>query len=255
MARAVGRSLALSLPRRFVGDLVHFARQVPTVPVQRRMALAEVAGVRAGVSPRVGWAAVFTKAFALTAALRPELRRAYLSFPVPHLYEHPFSIASVAVERQWRGEDAVFFGQLKEPEAMPLAEIQSWLRHLRDRPVESISSFRRTLNLARLPRPLRRAAWWFGLNAWGRKRAHYLGTFGVSVYAALGAASLHPLSPLAVALNYGVLDAEGMMDVRLVYDHRVMDGGTVARALAAMEDVLRRQILEELRGLRAGLAA
>ena len=32
---ASGRSIPLSLPRRFVGDLVHFAHQVPTVPVQK----------------------------------------------------------------------------------------------------------------------------------------------------------------------------------------------------------------------------
>jgi hypothetical protein len=103
--------------------------------------------------------------------------------------------------------------------------------------------------------PLRRFVWWFGLNVWGRKRAHYMGTFGVSVYASLGAASLHPLSPLTTVLNYGVIDPAGEVDVRLVYDHRVLDGATVARALEDMERVLNCEILAELRYFKSVEAA
>ena len=117
------------------------------------------------------------------------------------------------------------------------------------------SPFRRALLISRLPRPLRRLAWWIGLNFWGRKRAHYMGTFGVSVYAGLGAASLHPLSPLTTTLNYGVIDADGTVDVRLIYDHRVMDGSTVARALKDLERVLTCEILAELRYFQAVDAA
>ena len=57
-----------------------------------------------------------------------------------------------------------------------------------------------------------------------------MGTFGVSVYSALGAESLHPLTPLTTALNYGVIQENGDVTVRVIYDHRVMDGATVARA-------------------------
>src|SRR5262249_43346786 len=81
------RTLALTPPRRVIGDLVHFARRVPTVPVQRRMRLAAVAAARSAARPRPGWCAVFTKAYAIVAAARPELRRTYLAFPRPHLYE------------------------------------------------------------------------------------------------------------------------------------------------------------------------
>jgi hypothetical protein len=40
--------------------------------------------------------------------------------------------------------------------------------------------------------------------------------------------------------------------VRVVYDHRVMDGSTVARALGCLEQVLAGEIADELRaeGLR-----
>src|SRR5262249_12956978 len=128
--------------------------------------------------------------------------------------------------------------------------VDAALRRFKERPIESIAAFRRTLLVSRLPFPLRRLAWWFGLNAWGRKRAHYMGTFGVSVYAGLGAASLHPLSPLTTTLNYGVLEADGTVDVRLTYDHRVLDGATVARALEHLESILHGEIVAELQALR-----
>ncbi len=46
MSQPRGRNLRLSLPRRFVCDLLHFAQQVPTVPVQRRLNLAAVVAAR-----------------------------------------------------------------------------------------------------------------------------------------------------------------------------------------------------------------
>ncbi len=250
MPQPTGRNIRLSLPRRFVCDLLHFAHRVPTVPVQRRMNLAEVVAARRAAAPRPSWVALFTKAYAFVAAARPELRRSYLSFPTPHLYEHPVSVASVAVERRFGDEDAVFFGHITQPENRGLPELDAKLRELKERPVESVGAFRKALRVSALPRPLRRLAWWVGLNAWGRKRAQFLGTFGVSVYAGLGAASLHPLSPLTTALNYGVIDADGSVDVRLVYDHRVLDGATVARALQDLERVLTCEIVAELRYLR-----
>ena len=117
--------------------------------------------------------------------------------------------------------------------------------------MESIGDYRRILLMNRFPRPLRRLLWWIGLNVWGRKRAAFLGTFGVTVYAGLGAASLHPLSLLTTTLNYGVIEPDGTVDVRLTYDHRVLDGATVARALAELERVLTHEILAELRYLPA----
>ncbi|HZU39146.1 MAG TPA: hypothetical protein VFA18_24685 [Gemmataceae bacterium] len=255
MRQPTGRSIPLSLPRRFVGDLVHFARGVPTVPVERRMQLAAVVAARQAARPRPSWCALFTKAYAMTAALHAPLRRAYLKLPTPHLYEHPISVASVAIERRLNEEDAVFFAPFRRPDEKPLAEIDLELRRLKDVPIEQVAAFRRTLRLSAWPRPLRRLVWWLGLNAWGRKRAHYMGTFGVSAYASLGAASLHPLSPLTTALNYGVINDQSNVDVRIIYDHRVMDGATVARALADLERILRCEIVAELKSLQVNAAA
>jgi hypothetical protein len=247
--KGVGRKIALSVPRRIMGDLLAFAKAIPTVPVQRAMNVARVAVARArpALAPDPpSWCAIFTKAYAITALRFPELRRAYLSFPRPYLYEHPFSIASIAVERQYEGENAVFWGHLRRPEQQSLRELHAQLRRFKNEPIRNFGLFRRVLLVGRLPWPLRRLAWWIGLNFSGRKRAGYMGTFGISVYSGLGAESLHPISPLTTTMNYGTIGKDGTVSVRIVYDHRVMDGATVARALACLEDVLNRDIVAEL---------
>jgi hypothetical protein len=154
----------------------------------------------------------------------------------------------VAVERVYQGEDAVFFAHLRCPEGQPLRDLDEHLRRFKDDPIESFGLYRRALLVSRFPRWLRRGLWWVGLNTSGPKRARRMGTFGVSSYAGLGAESLHPLSPLTTTLNYGVVGADGRVPVRVVYDHRALDGATVARALARMERVLNEDIKSELRG-------
>jgi len=255
MPQPVGRKLPLSLPRRFICDLLHFARKVPSVPVQRRMRLAEVVAARRAADPRPSWCAIFTKAYAIVTAANPLLRRVYIGFPRPHLYEYATNVATLAVERPYEGEDAVFFAPVRRPETMSLHQIDARLRRYKEDPIDDIGCFRRALRVSRWPRPLRRLAWRFILNWAGRLRADYVGTFAVSVYAGLGAASLHPLSMLTSTLNYGVIDEKGEVDVRLIYDHRVLDGGTVARALAELERVLTHEVLTELRYLRGVEAA
>lgn len=255
MSQPAGVSRPLSLPRQLICDYLHFARQIPSVPVQRRMRLGEVVAARAASGVRPSWCAIFLKAYGFVTAASPVLRRSYLSFPRPRLYEHPINVASVAIERPYGGEEAVFFAHIRQPETLSLVEIDRRLRRFKDEPLESFGDFRRILLINRFPRPLRRLLWWIGLNVWGRKRAAFMGTYGVTVYAGLGAASLHPLSLLTTTLNYGVIEPDGSVDVRLTYDHRVMDGATVARALAELERVLTHEILAELRYLPAADAA
>ncbi len=247
MSQTAGRKLALSLPRRFVCDILHHARQVPSVPMQRRMRLAEVVAAREAASPRPGWCAIFTKAYAIVAAARPELRRAYIPFPWPHLYEHPSSSAAVGIERSFHGEHAVFFARIRNPNEWSLIDLDRHLRYLKETTIEDVGPFRQALKVSGYPRPVRRLIWWLGLNSSGRRRAKHFGTFGISVVAPLGAGSLHQISPLTTAINYGVLESDGSLDVRLTYDHRVMDGGSAARALGELEGVLGREIVSELR--------
>jgi len=248
-----GRMIPLSVPRRMVIDLLYFARGIPTVPVQKRMALGPLMAARAACRERPRWTAIFTKAYALMARDFPEFRRAYVKLPWPQLYEYPRSNATVIIERDYQGEPGLFSISIKEPANQTLGEIGRQLEHASTAPVESIKDFRRTMQFARLPRPLRRAFWWICLN-FGRQRGNYFGTFGVSVYSALQAESLHPLSPLTTLLNYGVMSSDGVLDVRIIYDHRVMNGATVARALNRLEEILNSEIKDEVAALAASAA-
>ncbi|HEY0438608.1 MAG TPA: 2-oxo acid dehydrogenase subunit E2, partial [Xanthobacteraceae bacterium] len=63
----------------------------------------------------------------------------------------------------------------------------------------------------------------------------------------LGADLLHPVGPWTTLLTYGPLRADGTVEVRIIFDHRVLDGATAARALARLEEVLNGPILDELR--------
>jgi hypothetical protein len=216
------------------------------------MDLHAVAEVRAAGEPRVGWTAVFTKALALVAKEVPAFRRAYLNHPWPRMYEHPYSTASVAIERDFQGEQGVFFAYLPEPDAMSLPALDAAIKRFKTDPVEDAFGF--ALWFYKFPRFFRRFTWWWILTVRGSRKAEFLGTFGVSSYASLGAESLHPLSPLTITLNYGVVGPDGQVPVRLIYDHRVMDGATVARALVRMEEILNEEVLKELEANGRNLA-
>ena len=241
-----GRRIALSLPRRFVADLLHFSQRIPTIPMERRMDLSSLVEARAQATPRVGWPAIFMKAYAIVCDRRPELRRTHLSLPWAHLYEHPQNVASMAVERTWHGEKELFFLKISRPERLPLVNIDELIRAHKHADLETVDSFRIALWISGLPLPLRRLLWWLGLEADGSCKAHHFGTFGVSAAASLGAAGLHILSPLATTLNYGQFHDDGRIEVRITYDHRAFDGGTIACALVELEKVLCTEIQQEL---------
>jgi hypothetical protein len=255
MSRETGKTIPLSLPRRLICDLLHFAKQIPSVPVQRRMNLRRLCEVRNLAMPRIGWCALFLKGFGRMAAEIPQFRRAYLSFPYARLYEHPCSIASVAFERYYQNEAAVLFAHFRSPETQALKALEDSVRRYKETPLQEIALFRRAMYVSKFPRPLRRFFWWLGLNQSGPKRARRMGTFGVSVYSGLGSESLHPLSPLTSTLNYGVIDEDGTVTVRIIYDHRVMDGSTVARALALLEEIMNHDIRAELLGMPSAQSA
>jgi hypothetical protein len=237
-----------------VGDLLRASRYAPIVTFERRMTLADVAAARAAVPRAPAWVLLLAKAYAAVAAARPVLRRAYLPAPWPHLWEADQSVASVAVERDYHGEPAVFFGFLKAPDTLPLAETAATLDEWKTKPVDEVRPFRRQVRYARLPLPLRRALWAYAGSWSGKIKARNFGTFGVSLTGASGATALNLIGPLAVLLNTGVLQPDGALDVRLHFDHRVMDGMTAARALEAMESYLRREIVAELRALAPDVA-
>ena len=109
------------------------------------MSLGAVVEARNGLTEKPGWTAIFAKAYALVAQKRASLRRAYVSFPWAYLYEHPLNLASVAIEKRYAGENAVFFAQIRGPENQSLMEIEGHLRRYKSEPVERIALFRRIL--------------------------------------------------------------------------------------------------------------
>lgn len=240
-----GRRIRLSPVRRIVCDFMHISRDVPTIPIERTMVLGRLVAARNAAPERLPWSAIFAKAYALAAAEMPVLRRAFVRFPTTQLYEYPESVASIAVERVYEGEPGVFVMRIRAPENLPLEAIGREIRNAAEAPVESIRSFKKLIMVSRLPRPIRLVLWWLALNV-GRWRGNHVGTFGVSVVSAFGADVTHVRSPMTVLLNYGVIGADGTTTVRLVFDHRVLDGAVAARALVRLEGILNGPILEEL---------
>jgi hypothetical protein len=246
-----GRMIPISIQRRMVLDLLYFAKRIPTVPVQRRMSLAPLVAARAECQSRVRWIAIFTKAYAMVAQEIPELRRAYVKIPWPLVYEYLTSRAVIFIERDFNGESGVIPVFINDPARESLRYITDRIEHDSRASVEQSRALRRWILITRLPAPIRRVAWWIGLN-WARQRDNFFGTFGVSVYSALGAESLHPLGPTTTVLNYGLISNTGEVDVRIIYDHRVMNGTTIARALVRLEGILNSAIVEELNKSTSG---
>lgn len=242
-----GRTLPLSGPRRFINDLVHFARQVPTVPVGRTIDVGALFDPRVEHPARPSWSVLFLKAYALVAAENPPLRRALLTFPHTRLYEHPQTLCALAMERRYRDEDGIFVGLFRAPEKQSLGELQEALNFYKHTELEQVGYFRQELRLGAAPTFVRRFLWWTTLNLSGYKRAKRFGTFGLSSYGALGAEQYHPISPLTTTLTFGPIDDDGRVCVKLIYDHRVLDGAYVARRLRDLERVLHGPILAELR--------
>src|ERR1700733_1047311 len=133
-----GRSIKLTPSSRVRNDMLYFANKAPLLPVHRRMTLGALIEARASSPHRPPWTVLFVKGFALLAQQVPELRRVYIGFPSPHLYEYPASIAMISVERQTDQGPAVFVGKVKEPANLPLPEIVELVRRFNEAPLAEI---------------------------------------------------------------------------------------------------------------------
>jgi hypothetical protein len=233
--------------------MLYYARRVPSVPLARVMTLGATAARRATAQPRPSWTALFIRAFALAAQRHPSLRQAFIPWPVPHLYEHAHSICALVTEREWHGQPALLGGLIRGPESQSLCEIDACVKRYATAPVESIGYFRQALRVGGYPLPVRRFLWWVSLNWSGYKRAKRLGTFMVSSIGKLGIEQMHPLSPLTALLTFGPVSPQGEVVVKVVYDHRVLDGATAGRFMLDLESTLQGQIADELAALQPGI--
>jgi hypothetical protein len=223
--------------------------RVPFVSLQRTLNVRQLTEARALAAQPPGWAAIFVKAFCLVAKEQPVLRTLYVKWPWPHLYELPRSVGMVAIARVEDGQDCVLPQKVGTADEMPLTEVDRLIRYAKDAPVDEVGAFRKILRTTRLPLPLRRLFWMVGLN-FGRQRANYFGSFGVTSVAAYGGGELHALSPGPFILSYGALKPDQTIDVVIRWDHRVTDAALIAKAMTRLEQVLNTEISAELRGQR-----
>jgi len=246
MKKPSGHTIPLSLPRRWIGDLAAFSRNVPIVAVEKSLNVKALVEARRPMTEAPGWCALITRAFGLVSARQPELRRTYLTFPSPRLYEHPQSVAAIVVGRDFSGEAAVFLGLIQGPENIPLPGLQARVRQLRDAPVTEIGSYRRLIRTTKFPRPMRRLLWWYGLCASGKQKSNIFGTFSVNSVRTMGIRVIQFISPGTTAIYYDSPDPSGALNVQMAFDHRVFDGTTAGRALAELENVLNGEMVREI---------
>jgi len=239
----------ISMPRRLVADLMHASIRVPFVSLSRPLNVRQLLEARALAVQPPGWAAIFVKAFSLVAKDEPVLRTLYARWPWPSFYELPRSIAMVAIARVEDGQDCVLPQKVPAADELPLTEIDAQIRHAKDAPIGKVPAFRKILRVTRLPLPLRRLMWLIGLN-FGRQRANWFGSFGVTSVAAYGAGELHALSPGPFILSYGAVEPDQTIGVVIRWDHRITDAALIAKALTRLEQALNTEIAAELRSDR-----
>ena len=241
--------------RRLIVDLLRYQREIPTVPHARLVDLGTVNDLRRVLSKRISLPAIMIRAFGLVSAKFPQLRQTYMRGPVPHIYEHPFSIAMIALAREYRGHPWLFFARISRPEYRTLTDIQERMDRFATAPVGEL--FGEQLRVAAAPWPIRAMLWRARLHLSGRKRVDRLGTFGLTTLAGKGVSISDAKAPISYVLTYGPFDDDQRVQVTVVYDHRLIDGSTVADVLVELENVLRTRIYDEMRkipssGFRVG---
>jgi hypothetical protein len=246
-SRARGRRFALGPDRSLVLDLLVASHRVPRFAVERWFDLTELAEARQQAAARISWVVLFAKAYALVARQIAPLRWSFQRWPRASAYESPHSAATIAISREHRGVERLFWGTIMQPESKNLSELQAALSRYQTAPVEDV--FAKQLRLSRWPRIVRRLGWAWRLNFAPRQRVRRFGTFGMSILAGQRAYNRSHPSFLTSSLTYGPIEPDGRMLVTLICDHRVIDGLTVARALEALEQTLQQTMLAELRGL------
>ncbi|MGL4462874.1 MAG: hypothetical protein ACRC1K_12050, partial [Planctomycetia bacterium] len=147
--------------------------------------------------------------------------------------------------RRVANEPVVLYAHLANPESLTLQELDEIIHRHQNEPAANIPSYRSAVRLSRVPWPFRRWVWWAALNISGPIRCRNFGTFAISSVGAQGAGITHLLPLLTSQLHYGMIDGAGRLEMRLSFDHRVLDGSTAAAAIADLEAVLLDEILDE----------
>jgi hypothetical protein len=248
------RYVSLSPPRQLIRDLIYFGKKSHTVGINATLNVAALAKERRQHSPPIGWAALMVKAMALVCRDTPALRRAFLPFPWAHLYQHPYTVASIVIERGWRGESGVFFDQIHRPETLSLQEIDQQIRGMKFAPVERVGGYRRIIRFTKWPTLLRRLVYRLTLYTSGRMRAKYFGTFSINSIPAPRTEIMQSVTALTLSLYYGYIEPNGDVLFQVLWDHRVTDGLPIRRMLDELALTLNGEIVVELQAGSQGRA-
>ena len=232
-----------------VNDIATLALDIPLFPVDRLMWLDAVATARRAAEVRIGWAAIFLKAYALVAGETPALRSWLAGRFRQRLATSSENMAVLAINRGDGGDDRLFFARLARPEATPLPLLQESIDRFLTRPVDEV--FKRQLQLEGVPGWLRRTILRWNMLSRSPKRVTRIGTFTLSTLAGFSATNRFHPTICTTSLSYGPLDGDGRCLVTVIADHRVLDGVAVAKSLARLEEVLATRIATELRNVRA----
>jgi hypothetical protein len=243
----------LSQPRLLMRDAGHFAHRSYAAGMNATLNVSPLAKERRRHRPPIGWTALLVKALAVIGRRTPALRQVFMPFPWPHLYQHPRSVATIVVERGWGGEAQVFFDQVQGPEELSLVEVDTLIRGMKFRPVESVGAFRRIIRFGRMPTPLRRLVSRAALSISGRVRARYFGTFSINSIPAPRTEVLQSFTPLTLSLFYGYVEPNGDVLIQVLWDQRVIDGRPIRRMLSELESTLNGEIVAELQGRAAAV--
>ncbi len=249
MSKEQGRTVPLARSRILITDFLEACASIPLTVVQKTMNVADLAQARQETAPRPSWCGIFTKAYAKVVAARPDLRRAFMTFPRRRLFEYAATSVDIVVEARLEDDVFLVMAPVKSPESKTILEIDRYLDACRQDPVKMVRKFQRALSYARLPLMVRRWLWWYALQVSNRQRVKHFGAFGVSSVGNWGVDSVRPIMPWTTTIHYGAVDSRGQVTMRLTFDHRVIDGSGVSSALNEMETMLHTEILAEVTGL------
>ena len=242
-----GTIIPVHWTRTLISDIVYYANKIPLCTIEKQINIEAVQIAKSISQKRIGWTSIFTKAMGLASIEFDELRQSWMPFPYAHLYQHPIPIASVAINRIVDTSDAVIFGMVQKPEEKPLTEITEALHYFKESPIDTVALLKRMRRNSKFPRPIRALIWNYGLYLSGYCKAKNFGTFSVSSVSQSNANTINLLTPLTSALNYGPISTTGDCTIRLTFDHRVMDGLTVAKVLSFIEESINSSIWEEVK--------
>ncbi len=210
------------------------------------MDLSELANWRRKARPYISWAVIKMRAYALVAREHPLLRRLYVPLPTPHYYEHPESIAMLAVNREVNGHSRLLIARFTQPENHSLVQLQSKYDDYRRLPLSELKQLRAQVRFSRMPAPLRKFSWHLMTGWMPRGRARMMGTFGMSPSGTRSIDGTWHLGPTTTTLGYDPYCVDGKARVTLTFDHRVLDGLPAATVLQTLGDVLKTQMRNEL---------